>query len=229
MVFTQLEAGSGTTCALTAEGRAYCWGRNDLGQLGAGRTGAGNLGDQSLVPVAVGDPLASVPLKQIVTRGPKTCGLTTSGSVYCWGNNTVYELGASTSEKCYGDKPCSTSPVAIQSSATFTALAASQFATCGITTTNATLCWGMDYERLFGAETVPTCPISGSLYGCTATPVVGPAGMRTLSGSNANYCGIGSDSIAYCWGGNDFGQRAWPGSSADPTPRPFSILPTAER
>ncbi len=226
--FTQLEAGSGTTCGLSGSGKAYCWGRNDLGQLGTGLGTGGQIGDQNLAPTSVGEPLATSVLKQIVTRGPKTCALTSEGKAFCWGNNTVFELGAPTAFRCYGGKPCSLSPIAVSSSATFTSLTASQYATCGITSSTETLCWGMDYENLFGAAAVvPRCPVSGALYGCTATPVRGPSGFLTLSGSISNHCGMKSDGIAYCWGGNAFGQRGWGGSEPDPTPRPFSIAPGA--
>ena len=228
--FTQLEAGSGTTCALTVAGKAYCWGRNDLGQLGTGPTGAGAIGDQNPLPAPVGDPLAATVMKQIVTRGPKTCGLTSAGKAYCWGNNTVFELGTTkTTEQCYGQKPCSTSPVPVQSSAVFSSLSASQFAACGITSAGGTLCWGMDYQNLFGSQSgaVPACPTAGATYGCTANPVAGPGEVLTLSGSNSNYCAMKADGIAYCWGGNDFGQRGWGGSTPDPNPQPFSIAPGA--
>ena len=225
--FTQLEAGSGTTCGLAATARAWCWGRNDLGQLGIGS--GGQLGDASPVPVAVGEPLASVALKQVVTRGPKTCALTSAGKAYCWGNNTVYELGAVVATTCFGSKPCRLSPIAVNTSATFKLLAAAQFGNCGVTSSDETLCWGMDNENWFGAAAgaVSQCTTAGTVYGCTAIPVSGPSGFVTLSGSVSTSCGMKSDGIAYCWGGNASGQRGWGASTPDSTPRPFSIAPAA--
>jgi len=41
--------GSGHACAITATDVAYCWGRNDAGQLGIGSSG-----DYQAVPVKVG-------------------------------------------------------------------------------------------------------------------------------------------------------------------------------
>ncbi|MGZ3573250.1 MAG: RCC1 domain-containing protein [Gemmatimonadaceae bacterium] len=226
--FAQLEAGNGTTCGLTGSGKAYCWGRNELGQLGVGPSGS--IGNQALVPVPVGEPLATVALKQIVTRAAKACALTLAGKAYCWGNNTVGEVGAVTTEICPGEKPCSTSPVPVQTTAVFSSLAASMFAACGVTSTGETLCWGMDFERLFGSspqDQVRKCDTFGAPNGCTVVPVEGPSGMLNVSGTYANYCGMRSNGVTYCWGGNDFGQRGWGDATPDPTPRPFSIAPGA--
>jgi hypothetical protein len=224
--FTQLEAGNGTTCGLTTAGKGYCWGRNELGQLGVGTSG--NIGNQSLVPVPVGEPLATVALKQIVTRAAKACALTVVGKAYCWGNNTVGEVGAVTTEICPGEKPCSTSPLPVQTKALFSSLSASMFAACGVTSSGETLCWGMDFERLFGSrpqDEVRKCDTFGTSNGCTAVPVEGPPDMLSVSGTYANYCGARSNGVTYCWGGNDFGQRGWGDATADPTPHPFSIAP----
>jgi len=50
LVFTRMNAGgSGHACAITATDVAYCWGRNDAGQLGIGSSG-----DYQAVPVKVG-------------------------------------------------------------------------------------------------------------------------------------------------------------------------------
>lgn len=225
--FTQLEAGYGTTCGLTAVGKAWCWGRNDLGQLGQ-VTAGGQLNDRSTLPLQVGEPVASLVLKQIVTRGPKTCAITEAGAAYCWGNNTVFEVGAITTTTCFGSKPCSLTPLPVTTSAVFQFLSATNFAVCGLTVSNQTLCWGYDFENLFGAtETVPVCATAGTTYGCTYKPVTGPGGLFTLTGARSNYCGMNADGIAYCWGGNEFGQRGWGGSTPNPTPRPFSIAPTS--
>jgi hypothetical protein len=115
----------------------------------------------------------------------------------------------------------------VQTDQVFTSLAASQFATCGVTTARQTWCWGMDNEFLFGSApgAVPGCPVSGAIFGCTATPVPGAAGLLTLAAARANQCGLKDNGVMYCWGGNATGQRGNGGSGADPVARPFSISP----
>ena len=139
----------------------------------------------------------------------------------------MLEVGAPTSDTCDGAKPCSLAPVPVLTTAVFSSLTASQFATCGVTSILTTLCWGMDYENSFGARagTVPVCRTPGTLYGCTDVPVVGPSGFQTLSGATSNHCGIKSDGIADCGGGNSFGQRGAGGLTVDAGPQVFSIAP----
>jgi len=95
VTFTNLSVGDFHSCALTAAGAAYCWGRNDYGQLGDGaRT------SQS-APVAVGGGLAfrSLSLGELYTCGVVGPALIpgapsqSAGTVYCWGDNVFGELG----------------------------------------------------------------------------------------------------------------------------------------
>lgn len=105
MTVTQIDAGANGTCAVATPAPAYCWGRDDLGQLGSSLVAAGQIGEFSLRPVPVdsGDDT-----RQIVTKGPHTGRLSAAGFAYCFGGNTVGELGSRTTETCYGRHPCST-------------------------------------------------------------------------------------------------------------------------
>ena len=73
-------------------GAGYCWGYNAYGQLGDGTT------TDRLVPtpVAGGLTFAAVSAGTVVPFFGHTCGVTTSGAVYCWGDNFAGELGDGT-------------------------------------------------------------------------------------------------------------------------------------
>ena len=81
-----IAAGVVHTCALTTEGKAYCWGQDGNGQLGNNST------TKSSIPVAVQMP-AGVSFQSIVANGFHTCALTTEGKAYCWGWNGYGQLG----------------------------------------------------------------------------------------------------------------------------------------
>ncbi len=85
---TSLALGWQHTCGLTSGGAAYCWGDNTMGGLGDGTITArgtptqviGGLTFQVLAAIGAGH----------------TCGLASSGTAYCWGDNEAGELGDGT-------------------------------------------------------------------------------------------------------------------------------------
>ncbi|HUK57575.1 MAG TPA: hypothetical protein VLY20_13065 [Nitrospiria bacterium] len=87
-------AGRRHTCALLRDGTVECWGKGFEGQLGDGR------GKDSLTPVRVVVPApggGTVPLGKAtgITAGSRhTCALLESREVFCWGSNSLGQLGA---------------------------------------------------------------------------------------------------------------------------------------
>lgn len=77
------------TCALTADGKAYCWGSNEHGQLGSGRHG----GSVAQPAAVAGGPAA---FRAITAGRDFTCGLATNGEAWCWGGNEAGQLGDGT-------------------------------------------------------------------------------------------------------------------------------------
>jgi len=120
-----VSAGSEQTCAIThsstGSGQPYCWGRNDVAQLGLGHEGGAEN-----APVAVATSLAFV---RIGTSGFFSCGIASGGAAYCWGRNDSGELGKgsfATASTCNllpgGTVPCDSVPVAVAGGHTFGAL-----------------------------------------------------------------------------------------------------------
>lgn len=82
--FTEIDAGAEHTCAITAQGRAYCWGQGSSGQLGHGAF------EGSRVPVEVVGP---PPFSTISAGTGYSCAVTRTGPMYCWGHNLASKLG----------------------------------------------------------------------------------------------------------------------------------------
>lgn len=80
-------AKDGFSCGLTADGRAFCWGSNDYGQLGTGDSVSRN------VPTQVAD--GGKRFISIGTGYRHACATAMDGKVYCWGHKENRRLGIS--------------------------------------------------------------------------------------------------------------------------------------
>jgi len=94
IAFRAIAGGANTSCALTPTGAAYCWGKNDAGQLGAPTTDLCNGIPCSRTPLAVSGGLQ---FAAISVGDQHSCGVTAGESlVYCWGKNDAGQLGDGT-------------------------------------------------------------------------------------------------------------------------------------
>ena len=78
--FTSVYAGAYSTCGLSVDGAAFCWGLNSSNELGA------KVGYSSASPVEVSGDWKFE--KVISGEGNLTCGIETSGRVLCWGESS---------------------------------------------------------------------------------------------------------------------------------------------
>ena len=90
LTFVALAAGWQHNCGLTGAGAAYCWGLNEYGQLGSSTTGSSDPLVVDSRPHAVAGRLS---FSAIAPGWRHTCGLTSAGAAYCWGDNTYGQLG----------------------------------------------------------------------------------------------------------------------------------------
>jgi len=211
LTFRAVSAGARHSCGVTTAGTAYCWGENTLGELGIGTpTGPEEcLNGDTLacsttpVPVAGGLSFATVS-----AGGEGTCGVTTSGAAYCWGENGGL-LGTDPSagpEQCEipadwpagGPIPCSRVPVEVPGGLTLSSVSAykTDGGACGLTPTGVAYCWGG-----IANSWSPGSPNKFS-------PVAVPGGLTfaTVSTGYFHACGVTSAGVAYCWGNNESGE-----------------------
>ena len=87
VVTNVLNGGYSHNCAV-ADGQAYCWGRNNLGQLGDSTTT--NRATPTLVNVA--GVLSGKGVTQLIGGESYTCAVA-NGRAYCWGDNSFGQLG----------------------------------------------------------------------------------------------------------------------------------------
>lgn len=177
--FTAISAGGGTTCALTAAGKAYCWGYNKDGQVGDGTT------EMRLVPTAVAGGLT---FKAIAaSRWHLSCGLTPEGKLYCWGRDLVTGFNSPT-------------PAPVASDLTFASFSVGFAHTCGVTGDGTAYCWGLNSTGQIGAG-------SAAQTVTVPTPVAGGLTFESVQGSwSYHTCGLTTDGVVHCWGLNSAGQ-----------------------
>ena len=192
---TAVSAGRWHSCAIKS-GVLYCWGGNPYGQLGASSSQTCYGYPCSTTPIAVTNMGSGV--TSFSAGGWHTCAIK-DGALYCWGENSYGQLGASSSQTCYGGYPCSTVPLTVTDmGSSVTAIATDLHHTCAIKS-GALYCWGYNYYGQVGDGTTTNrmapMVVSGIDGGAAA---VGAGGHHSL--------GLNNDTCLHTWGWNAYGQ-----------------------
>lgn len=127
--------------------------------------------------------------------GYHTCGLTSTGEVYCWGASAGGAVGA---------KSNVLSPTRIPSDVPFVSLSAGGQHTCGLSSDGAAYCWGAtDATGLTSFASI--CAASQP---CTTTPTRTATALTftTLRAGDTHTCGVTTDGETWCWGWNTIGE-----------------------
>jgi alpha-tubulin suppressor-like RCC1 family protein len=151
--------------------------------------------------------VVSMALTTLTAGASHTCGLTASGTAFCWGYNGGGQLGnGTTSDKL--------SPLPAAMGLTFATLTAGNNHTCGLTTSGVAYCWGLNYygELGNGTTTQSSMPV----------PVAGGLTFVTLDAGSWHTCGIATGGAAYCWGNNWDGQLGTGTTNHSSVPVPVS-------
>ena len=84
ITFASVSVNSNHICGVATDGKGYCLGSNTYGALGSGQTQGALPASTTFVQVAGG-----LSWKQIAVSNWSTCGVTTDGSLYCWGTSRL--------------------------------------------------------------------------------------------------------------------------------------------
>jgi uncharacterized protein YjdB len=180
--FQQVVAGSDHTCGLATDGSTWCWGKNDLGQLGDGSTSSRK------EPVEVKGGHA---FRSLAAGHSHTCGLGEDGVAYCWGDNFSGAVGTNLTQ-------AEPEPVAVAKGLTFRAVYASGQQTCGLAADGQAYCWGDNAYGQLGQG-------NRSERNKPGKPVQRGIKFSELSMGERHTCGLSGQQL-YCWGNNEHGQ-----------------------
>ena len=188
------------SCALTTNGRVWCWGNNTYGQLGNNST------TNSARPVAVAGLGRGV--RAIDAGWFDTCAITARGAVKCWGNNSYGQLGNNTTTS-------SLTPVQVHGlTRGAKAVSASYFHTCAITAKGAAKCWGNNSWGELGDNTANESAKPVGVYGLNKR-------VKQISAGYTSTCAVTTKGAAKCWGSNLYGQLG--DNSTTTTGKPVNV------
>lgn len=191
-------------CAVKTNGDVYCWGSNDLGQLGIGVV----TGQESPKKV-VGLPL---PATQVAVGAETGCALLNDGSVWCWGANRYGQLGNGTTDTNPHPTPAKVNALGSGN----TQVSAGFWHVCAIKAGNVS-CWGHNGNGEVGA---------GFVNGNTSTPISVLTGATLVSAGGFNTCAILNNKSLSCWGLNLWGEMGDGGNTDRSSPAPVPALGT---
>ncbi|MBT7081066.1 MAG: hypothetical protein HN929_06325 [Chloroflexi bacterium] len=135
----QISVGNSHACALLADGTIKCWGSDSEAKMG---NAADQADDTNSTPVLVSNITTAI---QISAGKSHTCALLINGSVECWGNNDVGQLGNGTPS---ASELIPVSVGGLGSNAVH--VSAGERFTCATLTTGAVQCWGYGIDGRLG-------------------------------------------------------------------------------
>lgn len=176
-------------CAI-AEGRLFCWGANDVGQVGTDETSA-----PVLSPRRIG---ADTDWRSIAVGSSHACALKEDSSLWCWGANTVGALGLGEVTRAGPTQLSAPQPTS------WTSLSAGWDHNCAITSAGQLWCWGENDEGQLGQLDDQSAP---GISRTQPTRLGSELDWVMVSGGQGHTCGLRGDSL-FCWGRNTQGQLA---------------------
>ena len=190
-------------CAVTTAGDAWCWGDNWAGQVGDGTF------DTRMAPVKVDRP-AGAEFVDVGAGAIHTCALAAAGDVWCWGDNSLGQLGN-------GDASSAASAVPVRVDAptgvTFSALSVGGLHTCALTASGAAWCWGANDSGQLGDGSFTTALVPVEVTGVDFSSL----------GLGLNHaCGVSTGGRIHCWGQNFEGQLGDGTQEGRGTPTPVA-------
>ena len=193
----------GLVCFIASDNNGYCSGYNYSGIVGNGTYGTGS---KYFEPTAVdrSGALAGLTLKHISGGGgDQTCAIASDNNAYCWGVNTVGQLGNKDRKYLPSYVPIAVYNAGALSGLTVTDISSGAYNTCVIASNGMAYCWGEGQFGQIGNSSTsdvnqPTQVLStGALNGLS---------LKMISNSYSTVCVVASNDLGYCWGNNGNGK-----------------------
>lgn len=180
---TAIAARDRHACAVVSGGAVFCWGSNYQRELGTGEA------EPRMAPTLVRG-LEGEAVTALALGVAHSCALA-GGQVFCWGGNTLGQLGDGSNEL----RP---SPVVVPFLSAVASLGAGDHHTCAATADGTSWCWGANAQGQLG---------EGTTIGINVpVPVVGLVDGDALAAGATFTCALRKQGAVVCWGDNRVGQ-----------------------
>ena len=203
IVWAEIHAGRSHTCGLDESGQAFCWGRDDAGQLGHD---AAFLDQPQPVPVSGGHTFIA-----LTVGSDFSCALDGQRQAFCWGLDNRGQVGNGLPEEdvseptAVGDGPLGA----------FSAISSGGSHVCALAVLGGVSCWGNDnFGQLGDGLPEENQPEPGI--------VAHSLGFVAVSGGGAHTCGLDGSGQAFCWGFDRHG-RLGDGLPEEDQPEPVAV------
>lgn len=166
-------------------GVAFTWtsGNAGVATVGAstGLVTAAGVGTATITATAPGGASGSatvtvISLASVSAGFNHACAVTTAGAGYCWGSNSIGQLGRG------GALTRDTVPVSVAGALTFTSISAGGIYTCGVASGGSAYCWGDNNRGKLGDGT--------SSFRTTPVAVLGGQVFQSVSAGGQHTCGV---------------------------------------
>ncbi|HET6280834.1 MAG TPA: hypothetical protein VFH73_07710 [Polyangia bacterium] len=191
-------------CFVGISGHVYCWGRNDVGQLGHP---PGTAGDHPCVGgtgVCGGAPALVEGLQDVaqVSVGSRdgqgaSCAVTQDRQLHCWGSNIAGQLGIGSK-----DSMPHFQPVAIPSD--YRSVSVGPNGVCAVPLSGVVVCWGDDRAELNSSGFTPRT--IGRFTEIDRGSWTDLSNIVQVSRGAFHTCAVDGAGRVWCWGRNPHGE-----------------------
>jgi alpha-tubulin suppressor-like RCC1 family protein len=197
--FTAIETGVASACGISKDRLIYCWGSDESGQIGNGSKGGGAQATLATV--------AQERFDSISVGGFHACALSTTRQAYCWGNDQWGQLGDRR-------RVNSSTPIPVFGGRTYSAIAAGERHTCGISS-GQVFCWGSNGSGQLGIGSLDSLFTHDK-----PEPVSSTQTFVAISAGGDHTCALSASGEAFCWGRDTWRES---GGSGSPVLVPTSV------
>jgi hypothetical protein len=199
---TDVALGRRFICSAKYDGTVWCSGANDQGQLGVGATSASLTAQATQVRDAAGQPLTDV--VAVGAGYDFACAVKIDGTVWCWGDDSLGQLGSGVTFPMPPAKPPPPIPWAVQvitaNNKPLTGAAevvAGDDSACALLHSGGVACWGADTHGQLGDNAMVTRS--------QAAPAAGLAGIAEVAIGEETACARTTSNNILCWGAQSGG------------------------